>query len=168
VFYYSREHRLERASQQVRDLNLSPPPKPQGLIRTLTATKSGAILFVTIVILSVFIFFMYQIQGGKGGANLGGNVLSLSGRAYSGATYLLVKKKAQGDNFYAGPVELAISIPEKKLSPGEEAPIENRTIFFTLEEDEEFPLSLPFEAPELLVVIRAGEQLTVLQCKITK
>ncbi|MDR3337362.1 MAG: hypothetical protein LBT16_09180 [Treponema sp.] len=168
VFYYSREHRLERASQQVQDLNRSPPPKPQGLIRTLTATKSGTILFITIVIMSVFIFFMYQIQGGKGGTDLGGNEISLSGRAYSGVTYLLVRKKARGTNFYSGPVDLAISVPVKKLPPGEEAPIVNRSIFFTLAGEEEFPLSLPFEAPELLVVIQAGELLTVLQCKITK
>jgi hypothetical protein len=165
VFYYSRERRLERASQAVRDLNNLPPPKPQGLIRTLTANKPGTILFATIVIMSVFIVIMFQVQGGRNGTNLGENGVTLSARSLEGKTYLIIKKTAQGERYYTGPVDLAISVPQKHIKEGT-APIENRQIFFTLEEKEEFPLALPFEGPELLVVMRAGERLAVFQCRV--
>jgi hypothetical protein len=50
-------------------------------------------------------------------------------------------------------VDLALSIP----GGAAEAPIETRRIFFSREPEEDFRIALPFPAPELLLVIRAGE-----------
>jgi hypothetical protein len=164
VFHYSRERRLERASPAVRGLYEDRPRNGRGIIQAFRANPSGAWVFLSIVIVAAFLF-VYSARGkwnDRGGLDLGGNRLSVSALNFPGATYVLLKKTAASEESYTGPVDLALSIPAKE---GEETPIETRRIFFSLEGEEDFRFSLPFEAPEIILVIRAGETLKQLRFK---
>jgi hypothetical protein len=52
-------------------------------------------------------------------------------------------------------VDLAISAAE---TDGEPPPLANRSVLFSTEPEEEFRLRVPFEAPELLILLRLGEE----------
>jgi hypothetical protein len=61
---------------------------------------------------------------------------------------------------------MAISV---YLKAGEEysgeVPLTNRSIFFSPEMEEEYRIALPFEAPELLILMRAGDEYLRLRVK---
>jgi hypothetical protein len=158
VFYYSREHRLTRASEAVRAINEPGPAMRGGILRVLFATRAGTLLFITIVILCFFILFLYYTRG-RPDLKIGGNRVSISALSFSGKTYVEITKKALGNDCYTGTVDLALSIPQKLMEGETEAPVANQRIFFTLEEDEEFRFSLPFNAPELILLMQAGNEI---------
>jgi hypothetical protein len=164
VFHYSRERRLARASEAVRAINEPGPAMKGGLVRVLFATKSGAFLFITIAILCAFILFLRYTRDGPD-LKIGGNQVSVSALRYSGVTYVELRKEALKDNYYTGTVDLALSIPQKLMDAEMAAPIVNKRIFFTLEELEEFRFSLPFDAPELILLIQAGDEIRSFQVK---
>ncbi|MDR2111460.1 MAG: hypothetical protein LBP32_09165 [Spirochaetaceae bacterium] len=167
VFYYSRARRLERASPAVQALNEPGPKIRAGFFRPLTATKSHSILFLTIILLFAVIFIVSFLRP-RDAAVLGGNALAVSALGYRDSTILVIKKRIQReDAVYAGAVDMAVSpvlSPEDK-EPGAEVPISAQRIFFTLEPREEFRLSVPFEGPELLILLRAGEERITLRVK---
>lgn len=164
VFHYSRERRLARASEAVRAINEPGPAMKGGFVRVLFATRSGAVLFITIAILCAFILFVHYTRG-RPDLKIGGNQVSISALRYSGATYIELRKKALGDDYYTGTVDLALSIPQKLMDAEMAAPIVNKRIFFTLEGEEEFRFSLPFDAPELILLIQAGNEFGSFQMK---
>ncbi|GHV81884.1 hypothetical protein AGMMS49991_04420 [Spirochaetia bacterium] len=164
-FYYSRERRLAHASAQVRELNEAKLVKKGGLVRALTGTKGNTMIFITIILLSVFITIASRTIYKDGGTvTLGENALTISALRFSETTYIEVKKKAQGDSYYTGPVELAVSIPQKKGAE-ETQPVETVQFFFTLEPEEDFRLALPFDAPEFLLILRMGESFKTIRVK---
>jgi hypothetical protein len=165
VFHYSREHRLERASEAVRAINEPGPAMKGGVFRVLVATRSGTFLFITIAILCIFMLFLYYTRDRNTGVKIGGNSISVSARRNSGTTYVEIKKKGLGDDYYTGTVDLAVSVPQKLIASGAEAPIVNQRIFFTLEEQEEFRFSLPFDAPEFLLLMQVGNEIKSFQVK---
>jgi hypothetical protein len=167
VFYYSRERRLARASRAVRAINEPGPAMKGGMLRVLFATRAGTLLFITIVVLCVFILFLYYTRG-RPELKIGGNRVSISALRYAGKTYVEIKKKALENNYYTGTVELALSIPQKLMEGETEAPIANQRIFFTLEEDEEFRFSLPFSAPELILLMQAGNEIRTFRVETTQ
>jgi hypothetical protein len=158
VFHYSRERRLARASKAVRALNEPGPAMKGGLLRVLFATRAGTMLFITIAILCGFILFVYYTRD-RPDLKIGGNRVSISALNYSGKTYVEIKKKALGNDSYTGAVDLALSIPQQLMEGETEAPVANQRIFFTLEENEEFRFSLPFDAPELILLMQAGNEI---------
>ncbi|MDR0554584.1 MAG: hypothetical protein LBG76_07290 [Treponema sp.] len=172
VFYYSRSRRLEKASEAVRRMNdLSPVPR-QGLFRTLVATKSRALLFISIMLISAAILVMSLLDtggstggitggstGGTTGAVLGGNRLVFSAMNYGDAAFIVIKKTAQETDAYTGIVDMGVSIPLTKEaeSRGAAAPAEFMRIVFTGEAEEDFRFQVPFTGEELLISMRAGE-----------
>jgi hypothetical protein len=165
VFYYSRERRLARATEQVRELNNAAPVKRPGFIGALTANRSGAMVFVSIVALSIF-FVIYSLFMPKGNqARLGENSLSVSAMGFPEAAYIAVKKKSLGEKSYTGTVDIAVSIPAGKNKSAEDAPIAAHRVFFTLEPEEDFRFSVPFTAEELILAVQAGEDLVTLRVK---
>jgi hypothetical protein len=165
VFYYSRARRLERASEAVRRLNEPGPFRRVGLLKALTANRSGTMVFISIILVAAFIFIFSYRQGD--GDGLGGNTLTASALCFSGSTYVAVKKTARNDEAYTGTVDLAVSpVPQKTgEESGETPPIWTQRIFFTLEREEDFRLAVPFEAPELLILMQAGEELVRMRVK---
>jgi hypothetical protein len=167
VFYYSRERRLARASEAVRAINEPGPAMRGGVLRVFFATRSGTLLFVTVVILCVFMLFLYYTRG-RPDMKIGGNSISISALYYAGKTYVEIKKRALENDCYTGTVDLALSIPQKFMEGETSAPVVNQEIFFTLEEDEGFRFSLPFDALRLVILMRAGNEVKTFRVDIER
>jgi hypothetical protein len=157
VFYYNRERRLERASPEVRAMNEGKPLSRGGFVRSLTSTKPHRILFVTILIISVWILIFSSLP--RGGLTLGGNALTLSARG-GAEPFIVVVKRSGGEAPYTGVVYVGVS-PFLR-SPGNrdpaDIPVFTDRIFFTLAEEEEYRLDLPFSAEQYLLLFQAGEE----------
>jgi hypothetical protein len=165
VFYYSRSRRLERASAAVRALNDETPGKRPNLFRTLTATKAHTMLFISIVLLSVMVLIA-SLFTPRRDTVLGGNALNFSAFRYQGSTVVIIKKTVKNEkNPYTGAVDMAVSRPAGPEEPAADIPIAARRIFFTLEPNEEYRVALPFEAPELVILMRAEENHARLRIK---
>jgi hypothetical protein len=154
VFYYSRARRLERASPAVRALNEASPQRRPGIFKTLTATKPLAFLFISVV-LAVVVFSLSAFLGRDKTPALGGNTLSVSALRFEGSTYIVLKKSA-APAAYTGVVDMAISAAGK--TGAGISPPAKRSVFFSTEPEEEFRLAVPFEAPELLLLLRVGTE----------
>jgi hypothetical protein len=167
VFYYSRSRRLEKAPEAVRRLNDPNPGKPPNFFRTLVATKPRAMLLVTILFLSAIIILLSYLTNLDDGRLLGGNRIAVSAMTFPDTTYIAVKKSAGKENPYTGTVDLAVTIPLKpeEADRGAEAPIALQRLFFTVKPEEDFRFSVPFEAPELLIVMQAEQERISLRIK---
>jgi hypothetical protein len=179
VFYYSRERRLARASQAVRDLyDVSPASRPT-LFKALTGgNRAGAIVLITIVVVSFASMILSRGLRESGGTKLGENRIDVSALSFparenetpdtsneSAVTYIAFTKKANSEKAYTGTVDIAVSIYQKDTSAGEDAPISTHRVFFTIEPEEDFRFSVPFTGPELIMVFRAEDELATLRVK---
>jgi hypothetical protein len=173
VFYYSREHRLSRASPAVRDLNDGKAIRKPGLFRSLTATRGHLFLLLSIFVICGMILILFHAPRG-GELVLGGNRLSLSIREEEeGRVLTITKELSREGEPYTGAVDLAVSpVPPKtkNAAAGEEtgAPPEpgilTRRIFFTFAETERYRIPLSFGAgdsrtgKEYYVILRSEEE----------
>jgi hypothetical protein len=159
VFYYNRERRLEKASPEVRAMNEGIPLARGGFVHSLTSTNPHLILFVTILMISVWILVFSSVSGSRGGLALGGNTLRIA--AGSGAEpFIVVTKRIVSGEPYTGLVYVGVSPYIKasgKRNPAD-IPIFTDQLFFTLEAEEEYRLDLPFRAETYLLLFQAGEQ----------
>ncbi|MFP3089802.1 hypothetical protein LQZ21_05690 [Treponema sp. TIM-1] len=167
VFYYSRTRRLERASPAVRELNDPTPVRRPSLFGTLTATKPLTFLFMSVVILVIGIFITSYFSSRNDRSTLGGNSLTLSAMRFEGSSYIVIKKTVPGKTeAYTGIVDIAVSVYVKSgEAPPGELPLANRRVFFSPEPEEEYRITVPFEAQELLFLMRAGEEYLNLRIK---
>ncbi|MDR1177688.1 MAG: hypothetical protein LBK64_02545 [Spirochaetaceae bacterium] len=149
VFYYSREHRLARASETVRGLNAA-AGKKKGFFSVLTTNKSQGFLLISIVVMSAMIMMVSIFLKGDT-AEFGGNRVAFSAFRFQGSSYLALKKTApKKGGAYTGAVNIAISpAPDSKDAA---VSVVTRTVFFSLEIEEEFRMMLPFESDEILVL----------------
>jgi hypothetical protein len=163
VFYYSRARRLERASEAVRAMNEPGPPKRIKGFRALTASKPQGFLLMSVILLAVVLVILSGVLSREDTSTmLGGNAVAASALGFEGTTYVTIKKTVkQEDRAYTGTVDLAVSeaLPPGEESGGRELPISTHRIFFSLEPEEEYRFSVPFEASRLLILMRAGEEL---------
>ena len=160
VFHYSRDQRLRRADDRVRDLNDPRPRRRPGLFRTLTATRSGAFLLLAIVMLALTATVTTFLLPSENAADLAGNALSLSAFRFQGSTYVALKKTAKA-KAYTGPVELVVSpVPEDGSAPKPES------IVFSLKKEEEFRFAVPGEAARVLAVIQIQDKRRTLKAKV--
>lgn len=101
---------------------------------------------------------MTTFSGKDAGKKLGGNGVAAEAMRYKGATYIALKKTCAGNgNDYTGAVDIAISVPE--LNEAEPVPIITERIFFSHEQNEEYRFSVPYEAPELLILLKSETEL---------
>jgi hypothetical protein len=167
VFYYNRERRLERASPAVRALNEPGPPVKGGIIRSLTATKPLLLLFISIIIIMVMIF-LYSLTSAPrgGGLTLEGNSLKISAGRSQDTTFMVITKNIlKGEDPYIGEVYVAVSPLIKGAKDPADIPVFTERVFFTLEAEEEYRLSLPFGAEELLILLQVGAQRATVRVK---
>jgi hypothetical protein len=154
VFYYSREHRLAKAPKSVRDLHKETGPVKFSLLRPLISTKPKAIMFVSILILTVMTILTYFGYPADENQILGGNAISAAALRYEGTTIIVLTKKVQDKKSpYTGTVDIAVS---PVLKNGGEPLVEPYRISFTQKEEEEYRFALPFEDEELLIFIQGG------------
>jgi hypothetical protein len=165
VFYYSRSRRLERASEAVRAINDPSVPKWSAIKNPRARLLSLIFLALMIFIVGIISFVWSPADNAK---NLGGNTVAVSALTFQGAAYLVIKKSvAEKDGAYTGTVDLAVS---RELSPeeeknGVEAPIVTHRIFFSLEPEEEYRFSVPFEADRLVILMQGGKDMISLSVK---
>jgi hypothetical protein len=150
IFYYSREERLKRASQAVRDLNEASPPWKPNLFRTLTSSKPLAFLFVSIITLCLTVIILSRVLTDERTAVLENNTILISVIASGEKSYITVKKTIKNDDAYTGPVNLAVSLPGETVLQAER-------IYFTLEEEEIFRFSAPFTGKKILILMEVKE-----------
>ena len=156
IFYYSREHRLSRASANVRSMNDGKPIRPS-LSKTLFATGAHRLIFVAIVIAIVAFSLANRFSGrGNDGVNLGGNTLAAGITREEGILILeIVKTMPKSGEAYVGNVDLSVSPVVSQLKEGEKAPqIFSHRISFNSVETETYQVSLPFDGNDFLVIFK--------------
>lgn len=152
-FYYDREHRLEHASERVRELYENRPLRRFGMFSSLTDTKPKAAMFVSIVVMCLMILFATYMLPGNG-KTLVGNTVQASVMRYEDSSFIVLKKKA-GRGAKTGLVDITVSLPA-----GDNTRTDSFTVAFTNEPEEEFRRRVPFEGRELHFLLRMGDKTT--------
>jgi hypothetical protein len=153
-FYYSRERRLSRAPAPVRALYEDPGKPGFSLLRPLISSKPNAVLFGTVAAL-ILITLVMSFSGVIGGKVYRGSRISLSAGRYGGAVLVVLKKTITGEEAYTGPLSLSVSPLAGAGVSG--APAYPHRVFFSSRKTEEFRFSVPFDEPELLIELSAGD-----------
>ena len=151
-FYYSREKRLAKAPQKVRDLYTVKRQNRFNLLRPLIADKPRAILFFTIVIICLAILLLSILGYFDKSFSLNGNKLEISGIGYKEATIVVIKKTINSNSVYTGAVDIAVSPVVQ--TEDEQYPVFYHRIFFSLEQEEEYRFVVPFDSPQLAMVLQ--------------
>jgi len=174
VYHYNREHRLDKASQTVREL-YEERPRRRGFLNSLFGTKPNAILFGTIIFLCL-IMLMLSLLGYTGDSReLEGNILSVKGVKHEGTIIIEVRKAPRKDRFaryiqaYTGAVEVAVFPAAKKgLEQNLQATdIFFHKIFFTNDQEEHYYFTVPFEQSELGFIFRTEKKTLTLTVKVS-
>ena len=161
VFYYSREHRLSRASAGVQTMNDGKPIRPS-LSRTLFATGANRMIFFVIIFAFLAFALASRFSGRDNGVSLGGNTLAVTITSEEGILLLgLVKTMPKTGEAYVGAVDLSVSpiLPQTKdgEAPKIPPPFIHR-IFFNPVESETFQVSLPFDGNDFLVILKSDSE----------
>jgi hypothetical protein len=168
VFYYSREHRLKRASPRVRALYDEGSSNP-GLVKNMIGRKSNLFLLVSILMVCVMLALSSRVPGEKG-VNLGGNTVALTiARNAGGALSMSIQKTAPSSGeAYTGAVGIAVSPVISKEDTGKAPEIYTEKFFFTPAEKEDYRFELPFEGENFLVVLQTEHERKGLRIKAKK
>jgi len=161
-FYYSREKRLEKAPQAVREM-YEPTKKPGlGLLRPLLANRSRAMLFISIVLIFCAMMAITVFEPSSG-TEFMGNAISVQA-AYHDGTIIAVlgkttarKRFAKAASVYTGAVEISAFPVFSGQNAGNSKPPETffHRIVFTAAASEEYRFSLPFAADSFILVLQA-------------
>jgi hypothetical protein len=169
VFHYNRENRLLRAPKAVQDLYKTESPRKFSLLRPLTSSKPMTMMFVSVLVLSVFLLVL-SFMGLIGDSyTLDGNRITVQAIQYEEAIIVVLKKSPKKDVFfrfsgasepYTGAVEIAIQ-PSIKAATAQNQPVEDifyHKVFFTHKPTEVYRFSIPFDAEELAFVFRTEKK----------
>ena len=176
VYYYSREHRLGRASQTVRALNEEEPTRP-GLAKTIFGTRSNIFLFVSISMICAMFIITSRLSTGERTIKLGGNSVSLTISREEGAFVLgMVKNSPKKGEAYTGDVWFVVSPVLPKSNNGAQPEVFTDYVTFFPIGYEVFRFSLPFDAniesgdkaksDAFYVVLRAGTEQKTLKINV--
>lgn len=153
-FRYSREQRLAKATQAVRDLN-DPAKKPKfSLLRPLIASRGRAVLFGSIMIICAALLVISFFDR-SGAYELDGNSIEAQAVKYEGAIIVVLKKNTRKNAAapYTGAVEIGASAVVDEQSDTVPFIFPHR-IFFTEQDTEEYRFSVPFESDFVLLVLQ--------------
>ncbi|MCL1815077.1 MAG: hypothetical protein FWG27_04580 [Treponema sp.] len=156
TFYYSREERLKKASQSVKDLNNGVVPQKRGLFGNLTSTRPLTFLFISVVTLCLAVIILSRFLTTESSRVLGNNAVLVSIITAGDKSYITVKKTAKDGTAYTGAVDIAVSLPY------EESPVYADRIYFIPEKEEIFRFAVPFTGKKILVLMEAGAQRVLL------
>ncbi len=92
-FYYSREKRLERASDNARFAVDHYGKRRQGMIKTLTATPGLMFLFFTVVFMIMVALVLGFVAGRQDSGTVDGNAISAKALWFEGSVYLTVRRE---------------------------------------------------------------------------
>jgi len=169
TFYYSRERRLANAPESVRNLYKEEKRSRFALFGALVADRPRRFLFLMIVLLCAVILVL-SISGFLDTAyTLSENKLEINGARFEGTTIIVLKKNAKNSSAYNGAVDIAVSVPmplqEDGSLPSEgDYPVFYHRVFFSAEKEEVYRFAVPFDHPELLMVLQSEKN--TLQLKL--
>jgi hypothetical protein len=163
TFYYNRERRLERASPAVRALNEEGKPVKRGVIRSLTSTKPHLFLFISILIIMAMIMVFSALSGvSRNSLTMAGNTLRISAGRSGEESFIVIHKNiaAKEENPYMGEVYVGVSpiMGSSKKIESADIPVFTTQIFFTMEQEEEYRLALPFDGENYMLLFQVGDQ----------
>jgi hypothetical protein len=156
VYHYSRDHRLGKATQAVRDLNEN-TGRPS-FIRTFTKTKGNIFVLITIVMMSGIIMIInFSSAGAKASFSLGNNSVTIFLEEEESILFLSISKTVLGGKeAYTGPVDITAS---PVLSEGERIHVFTHRIFFSADTLETYDIALPFEGERIIVILQTEYEL---------
>jgi len=161
-FYYNRERRLAKAPESVKKLYTEKKQNSFNLLRPLIADRPRAILFFTIVILSLMILLLSILGIFNRYYSLDGNKLVITGTIYENNTIVTLRKTINNSSVYTGAVDISISPAIQKKD--EQYPVFNHRIYFSLGHEEEYSFVVPFDSPRLAIVLQTEK--TTLKIKV--
>ena len=161
VYYYSRERRLSRASQTVRDFDDHTPAK-QSAVKKFFGNRGNFLIFISILMICIMAYLTNQFSGsGNNEFILGNNRISVTITQEETINFFsLVKTIPNNASVYTGTVDIAIS-PVRSGNDGEEPPVMTHRIFFTYNITERFMVSLPFDGASFIVVMQTENETLV-------
>jgi hypothetical protein len=170
TFYYSRDRRLEKAPQAVKDLYRETPPPRFNLLRPLIGSKPRAMMFGSIMLMCAAILVLSVLGYFSDTYDLAGNRLSIQAARYEGALMVELKKTIKkgilvsSGEAYTGVVDLAVS-PVARIGQDSALPVFYHRLFFSLEKAEEYRFSVPFDCEELVLVLQTEKNTLSLKIK---
>jgi hypothetical protein len=153
-FHYSRESRLAKAPQSVRDLYAGKKPARFSLLRPFISNKPTSMLFFAIVVLCATLIVLSVTGYLDKSYSMDGVRLEIKGIRYEEMVIMVVRKTLKKGNFsgYTGAVDVAVSPAVK--SKDEKYPVFYHRIFFSFEPEEEYRFAVPFDSEELVMVLQ--------------
>jgi hypothetical protein len=179
VFYYSREERLARGSRAVREFTQPTPARRFGFFNPLIAHPSHKRVFSSILFLIAFVALISIVTKQTSTIKLGKNIITATARRDDGCTYITFTKTfSNPDGVYTGAVDMAAGIvarpkattrksffPQNEQHADAEHPIIADRIYFTLEPEEVYEMTLPYEAKDLLIFMQIETERTTFRVK---
>ena len=162
-YHYNRENRLAKAPRTVQELYDRKPAR-FSLMRPLVSSRPMAIMFFTIMILCATLI-VFSLTGRLSTSHsLDGTRLEIKGIKYEDMVIMVVRKtlKKKAASVYTGAVDVAVSPAVK--TEDEEYPVFYHRIFFSTAQEEEYRFAVPFDAPELVMVLQTEK--STLQIKL--
>jgi hypothetical protein len=170
VYHYNRDRRLKKASQSVRDLYMEGPRHQRfNLFKPLVRTRPLAMMFATVVVVSLLVLVVSILGLASNSHDLDGNQVSVQAIRYEGAIIMTVKKSLKKNGLarfsslapaYTGAVDIAVQ-PLIKPGTGGDLPPEGifyHKIFFTFENEESYRFTVPFDSGELALVLKTEKK----------
>ena len=153
TFHYNRERRLENAPLEVQNLYKTEQKKIKfGLFSALVADRPRRMLFFIIIFLCGLILILSALGFFDSSYMIDGNRIEVTGTIYESATIISLKKTVRNQGAYTGAIDIAVSPVIR--DENEQYNVFTHRIFFTLENDEQYRFAVPFDSPELAVVIQ--------------
>ena len=164
TFYYSRESRLAKAPEVVRNLYVKKKPKTRfGIFGSLFGNKGNVMIFGSIIIVCAAIMLI-RILNPQAAYELEGNSIAIQAVKYEGTIIVLMEKTITKGQFwkqaapaYTGLVEIGAS-PVQAAETDESPFIFMHRVFFTASEKEEYRFALPFETDDFILVLQTDNK----------
>jgi hypothetical protein len=161
VYYYSREHRLSRASSAVRDLYDSKSGKIS-VAKRVFGNRGNIMTFVLIIISCLMISFVSKYSRAMSDVKIGGNTVTMAILKEEDTLILDITKQGPKKGVaYSGEVEITVSPVVSNLSEGETPTLFFHRVYFTQTGYERFQISLPFDIDknEFILLLKTADEL---------
>ena len=157
-FYYSREHRLGRASPRVQEFNDSKFGK-KNMTKRIFGSRSNVMTFALIIFTCLALNFVSKYSRAPANVKLGGNTVTMTILKEEDTLIMDVTKQGPKTGVaYSGEVEIAVS--PAKVNEGETPPVFYHRVYFTQAGYENFQISLPFDigVSEFILLLRTADE----------
>jgi len=158
VYYYSREHRLSKASSAVKDLYDSKSGK-MSVAKRIFGARGNVMTFVLIIISCLMISFVSKYSRAMTDVKLGGNTVTMAIQREEGMPILdITKQSAKTGNAFTGEVDIAVSPIMPNLNESETPPLFFHRFIFSTAYNESFQILLPFDGNEFILLLKTADE----------